>query len=151
MLAKYTDNVSVLTGQVCAEPIVALQVDKAGVLDKFAIKGPTNSQYEEKLAKYDKMAAEMYAQAKNHDIYFLSISCHSIATSLRDECLAWVAAICKVMRNIDIARLQELNDLILEYKDGLHHTPDTLDELKVCAAEIKTECNSSPHFLFYVF
>lgn len=107
------------------------KVDKASMLDKFAVKGPTNGQFEEKLAKYDKLATEMYTQAKNHDIYFIRISCHSIATSIRDECLGWVAAICKVMRNIDLARLQELNDLILDYKDGLHHTPDTLDELKV--------------------
>ena len=39
------------------------KVDKNGVLDKFAAKNPTNAQFEEKLAKYHKMAEEMWAQA----------------------------------------------------------------------------------------
>lgn len=42
-----------------------------------------------------------------------------------------MAALSKVMRDIDLHKLQDLNDIILDFKEGLHHTPDTLDELKV--------------------
>ena len=73
-------------------------------------------------------------QAKNKDIDFIRVSCHDIAASVQQECLNWVSAISRVMRNIDLQKLQDLNDMIMDYKEGLHHTPDTLEELKVLAS-----------------
>lgn len=42
------------------------KTEKASVMDKFKIKHPTNADFEEKLAKYAKLADDVWRQASIH-------------------------------------------------------------------------------------
>ena len=76
------------------------------------------------------MAHELSLQAKDLDIDFIRVSCHTLATSVRDEALAWVKAISQSMRDLDLATLAGFRDKIAKYHVAIHVKPSSLDELK---------------------
>lgn len=72
-------------------------------------KNPSNASFEEKLAKYSKLAGEVWSQAADFDLDFVLVSARSLAGSVRDEALAWVKALRDVMRDIDLQTFQVFN------------------------------------------
>ena len=76
------------------------------------------------------MAQELSLQAKDFDIDFIRVSCHTLASSVRDEAQAWVKAIGQAMRELDLATLSGLRDKISKYNSAIHVTPVTIDDLK---------------------
>ena len=76
------------------------------------------------------MSHELSLQAKDLDIDFIRVSCHTLATSVRDEALAWVKAISQSMRDLDLATLAGFRDKIAKYHVAIHVKPSSLDELK---------------------
>ncbi|GMH41526.1 hypothetical protein BSKO_09436 [Bryopsis sp. KO-2023] len=114
------------------------KTEKTAVLEKFKARDPTNAQFEEKLAKYTKASHEIFSQAKEFDLDFIRISCHSLAASVRNEALGWVKATCNAMRDVDVLRLQSMNENIQELAEALRKTPETLDELKEVLNTVNT-------------
>lgn len=133
------------------------KTEKSSVLEKFKARDPTNAQFEEKLAKYTKvctlcwidnqvslctlalvtsncvcgqLAEEIYSQAKEFDLDFIQISCHSLAASVRDEALGWVKATSNAMQDIDMLKLQHLKDKINNLSTGIRKQPESLEDLK---------------------
>lgn len=76
------------------------------------------------------LAQEIFSQAKEFDLDFIQISCHSLATSVRDEALGWVKATSKAMRDIDMVKMQSVKDNIQLLTEGIQKTPDSLNDLK---------------------
>eukprot|EP00803_Ostreobium_quekettii_P011338 evm.model.scf_1312.1 EVM.evm.TU.scf_1312.1 scf_1312:839-40608(+) len=114
------------------------KTEKTSVLEKFKARDPTNAQFEEKLAKYSKLARDIFSQPKEFDLDFIRISCHSLAASVRDEALGWVRATSNAMRDVDLIRLQNMKNQIAQLQEGLRKTPETLDELKEVLSVIST-------------
>ena len=76
------------------------------------------------------MALELSLQARDFDIDFIRVSCHTLASSVRDEAQGWVKAIGQAMRDLDLATVSSLKDKISKYMTAIHIKPVTLDELK---------------------
>jgi dynein heavy chain len=104
--------------------------DKNAELDKFSARIPSCRDFEEKLARYTKMAVDFWALPKNKDMDFVRISAHSLIGAVRDEANEWVTAIARVMNELDRAKLAELQDYMQGLDTGLHADPNTLEELK---------------------
>lgn len=86
--------------------------DKANVLEKFKQNEPPCSAFEERLAKYSKMAADIGAQPKDHDQDFIRVSCEALSASVQEEAQGWVRAIAQAMRELDQLTLAQLKDKI---------------------------------------
>ncbi|KAL6757976.1 dynein heavy chain, N-terminal region 1-domain-containing protein, partial [Haematococcus lacustris] len=106
------------------------KTDKSSVLDKFKASDPPCAAFEEKLAKYTKMAHDISSQAKDYDQDFIRVSCSSLAISVKEEALGWVRAIAQAMRELDTLTGVQLRDKIAKYEVAVRRQPDTLDELK---------------------
>ncbi|DBA95316.1 TPA: Dynein heavy chain cytoplasmic [Trebouxia sp. C0006] len=106
------------------------KTEKASVMDKFKMKHPTNADFEEKLAKYAKLADDVWRQSTNFDLEFVHINCQSLAASVRDEALGWVQALSQCMRELDTQALEKLRELLKSLEEELHKAPVTLEELK---------------------
>jgi len=104
--------------------------DKHNVLDKFAATGPSCQQFEEKLARYQKMSDDIFQMPRNRDMDFVRVSSHSLVLAVRDEALQWVQTIGKVMADLDRVKLNEMRAMIDEANVGLHADPSTLEDLK---------------------
>ena len=76
------------------------------------------------------MALELSLQARDFDIDFIRVSCHTLASSVRDEAQSWVKSIGQAMRDLDLATVSSLKDKISKYMTAIHVKPVTLDELK---------------------
>ncbi|MEW5308429.1 MAG: hypothetical protein WDW38_000392 [Sanguina aurantia] len=106
------------------------KTDKGSVLDKFKAKEPAGGAFEEKLAKYTKMAADFSVQAKDFDQDFIRVSSHALNASVVEESHGWVRALSQAMRELDTATLGALRDRIASRDTALHREPATLEELK---------------------
>ena len=76
------------------------------------------------------MAQDLGQQARDFDMDFIRVSCHALASSVRDEALSWVKAIAQSMRDLDQAALSGVREKIFNYNTAIHIKPVTLDELK---------------------
>lgn len=85
------------------------------------------------------MAQDLGLQARDFDLDFIRVSCHALATSVRDEALGWVKAISQSMRDLDQAALSGLKEKIFKYNTAIHVKPVTLDELKAVSIAVVTE------------
>ncbi len=99
------------------------KTEKASVLDKFKVKRPSNASFEEKLAKYNKLAGEIWDQVQRHCGRAPCVEAvFCLATDNLLHCLildAWTSSlgICitgLVLSNICAAGLQS-NDFDLEF------------------------------------
>lgn len=110
------------------------KLDKHAILEKFKVKDPAHSSFEEKLAKYSKLARDIWSQAKDFDQGFIRVSCHALAASVREEALAWVKALYTCMRELDletIAAMHEKMDAyrVILYKVRCSTAPAAIDSL----------------------
>lgn len=53
------------------------KTEKASVMDKFKIKHPTNADFEEKLAKYAKLADDVWRQASTAVVFIATVHAYS--------------------------------------------------------------------------
>lgn len=67
---------------------------------------PVHSEYEEKLAHYNKLAHEMWEAAVDVDLDFVRINARPLGSALRGEAQAWVSGLCLAMRSTDLQSLQ---------------------------------------------
>lgn len=67
---------------------------------------PAHSEYEEKLAHYNKLAHEMWEAAVDVDLDFVRINARPLGSALRGEAQAWVSGLCLAMRSTDLQSLQ---------------------------------------------
>ena len=104
--------------------------EKSVQLEKFAAKSPTMEDFENKLSKYSKIAADIAEAPKTRQCDFISISCYNLASNIIDEAREWVFAIATVMNDIDRGTLVELQEYIGSLDTRLHQPPNTIGELK---------------------
>eukprot|EP00899_Mesostigma_viride_P018540 jgi/Mesvir1/26688/Mv20468-RA.1 len=104
--------------------------DRNAILDKFASRGPSCAEFEDKLSKYSRLATEVWEAAKDKEIDFIRVSTHALAAAVRDEALGWVQAIGRVMTELDKRTLNELETRIQGYRDNLRKEPASLEDLK---------------------
>ncbi len=56
------------------------------------------------------MSVDVGVQARDMQMDFIRVSCHTLAMSVRDEALGWVSAISQTMREVDTTALAQLRD-----------------------------------------
>nr|AML30863.1 axonemal inner arm dynein heavy chain 7 [Marsilea vestita] len=105
--------------------------DKNVSLSKFVTQNPTLAKFEEKLAKYAKVATDVLETPSEKNIDFLTVVSHQLISSLRNEALSWVQCIGQNMVACDLPRVAKLHARIDNYRETIHQKPDTSDELKV--------------------
>jgi dynein heavy chain, axonemal len=86
----------------------------------------------------EQLAAELWTQTKDLNQDFIRVAAHSLASSVRDEAMAWVKALCSTMHELDAAAVQSVHEKMSTYRDGLHRVPSTLEELKFVLNIINT-------------
>ena len=86
----------------------------------------------------EQLAAELWTQTKDLNQDFIRVAAHALASSVRDEAMAWVKALCSTMHELDVAAVQIVNEKMSSYRDGLHRIPSDLEELKFVLNIINT-------------
>ncbi|EFJ08822.1 hypothetical protein SELMODRAFT_131043 [Selaginella moellendorffii] len=105
--------------------------DKLTIIGKFASKNPTCAKFEEKLAKYYKVATDILELPKEKAVEFLVFNSHQLAASINQVALGWVQAIGNEMSNCEKPRVTELHAKIDYLFNTLHLPPETLETLKM--------------------
>ena len=69
-------------------------------------KNPTHAAWEEKMARYARIAREVLAQGADFDMGYVCVCTAPLAGAVRKEALAWVAAVSAAMQKGDCQQLQ---------------------------------------------
>ncbi len=69
-------------------------------------KNPVHAAWEERLARYSRIAREVLAQGAEFDMGYVRVCAAPLAAAVQKEALAWVASISAVMQKGDCLQLQ---------------------------------------------
>ena len=86
-------------------------------------KNPTHAAWEEKMARYARIAREVLAQGADFDMGYVRVCTAPLAGAVRKEALAWVAAVSAAMQKGDCQQLQ----VHMIPKRGAHATLNDID------------------------
>ncbi|KAK9825454.1 hypothetical protein WJX81_002895 [Elliptochloris bilobata] len=106
------------------------KLDKGTMLDKFKARNPAHAAWEERMARYARIAREVLAQGADFNVAYVRVCAAPLAGAVRKEALAWVAAVSAAMQKGDCLQLQAIQSHIARLDKGLRHTPEALEELK---------------------
>ena len=99
--------------------------------------GPTCEAFEKVFAQYSKRAEDLYEASRVlRDASFARVVFTSLGVSLREECLAWVAAYAREMDRADAERVRSIRADLKDKRLGARVACNTLEDLKAVLAII---------------
>ena len=99
--------------------------------------GPTCEAFEKVFARFAKRAEDLYdSSCVDRDVSFARVVFKSLGASLREECLAWVAAYAREMDRADAERVRSIRTDLKDKQLGVHVACNTLEDLKAVLAII---------------
>lgn len=110
--------------------------DKHAVLDKFVQQSPSAVEVEERMAKYARMAADLWSSGKDKDCHFIRVSARPLIAAVRDEATAWIGAIGRAVGEADRLKLLALQSRLAERESALGKEPQDLEGLTAVLATI---------------
>ena len=125
----WRDDKEAAVARFCGEP--------GGSDALVSVGGPTCEAFEKVFARFAKRAEDLYEASRiDRDVSFARVVFKSLGASLREECLAWVAAYAREMDRADAERVRSIRADLKDKKLGVHIACNTLEDLKAVLAII---------------
>eukprot|EP00062_Callorhinchus_milii_P021625 gi/632978548/ref/XP_007905975.1/ PREDICTED: dynein heavy chain 10, axonemal [Callorhinchus milii] len=112
------------------------KLDKAIVVEKFAVKKPSCVSYDEKLQFYTRIGEEVTQQALIKDEQCIRLQLKPLALSVQENAKAWVHSLGYFLNESAKQELNNLRNELEELSVSLKKRPDSLEDLKFVLSTI---------------